>query len=84
MDRQIIQSALRPQVLWANALAAVGTGALLGALVAMPYNQLIGLSDTACTVMRSLVAAGVLVGLSARRTALTWELEETCSAGEEG
>jgi quinol-cytochrome oxidoreductase complex cytochrome b subunit len=86
MDTQIKQSILRREVLFVNALCAVAAGALLGALGAMPYNQLIGLSDTACTVVRSLVAAGVLVGLGARRPFvlpgqrdLVFEPEETQS-----
>lgn len=72
MDRQTKQSTLRPEVLFVNALVAVAAGALLGALVAMPYNQLLGISDTAYTVVRSLVAAGVLAGLGAGRP---WRIE---------
>jgi hypothetical protein len=41
-------------VLW-NALIAVVIGLLLGALAAMPYEQLIGLPESACATMRSLV-----------------------------
>ena len=79
MDRQTKQSMLRPEVLFVNVLVAIAAGALLGALVAMPYNQLIGLSDTAYTVLRSLVTVGVLAGLGARSPAeLTFEPEETC------
>ncbi len=49
-------------LLWKVAVAlAVGT--LLGALAAIPYDQLWGWSDSACTVLRSIVTVLGLTGL---------------------
>ncbi len=50
-------AALRDMVL------ALATGALLGALGAMPYEQVLGLSGPAVAILRSAVATAVLSGL---------------------
>ena len=42
---------------------ALAAGALLGALVAMPYEQVLGLSGAAGALLRSAVATAVLSGL---------------------
>ena len=44
-------------------LLALAAGTLLGVLVAMPYEQILGLSAAACTVLRSAVATAILSGL---------------------
>ena len=49
-----------------KAMFALALGALLGALAALPYDHLLGLSATTCTVLRSLTAACVLAGLNTR------------------
>ena len=48
---------------FANALVALATGALLGVLAAMPYDRLLGLSGEACFALRSVVAVGLLARL---------------------
>jgi hypothetical protein len=52
------------ELIW-KALTALALGALLGALAALPYDQLLGLSSETCTVLRSGVAILVLTGLNA-------------------
>jgi hypothetical protein len=44
-------------------LVALAAGVLLGVLVSMPYEQFLGLSAVACTVLRSAVATAILSGL---------------------
>ena len=48
-------------------VTALATGALLGAVAAMPYDQLLGISDSACTILRSVVTTAMWVGLSSER-----------------
>ena len=50
-----------------HVLIALGIGALLGVLVAVPYDQLIGLSGPTCTLLRSVVSVAVLGGLDLGR-----------------
>jgi len=45
---------------YANALVALAIGVLLGVLVAVPYDRLLGLSGEACVALRSVVAVGLL------------------------
>ena len=52
---------------YANALVALAIGALLGVLVAMPYDRLLGISGEACFALRSIVAVGLLARLGAMR-----------------
>jgi hypothetical protein len=51
-----------------NACIALGIGALAGALVAAPYERLIGVPDSACAILRSVVSLAALGGLGAGRT----------------
>ena len=46
---------------------ALAMGALLGAVAAMPYDQLLGISDSACTILRSVVTTAMWAGLSSER-----------------
>jgi hypothetical protein len=46
---------------------ALAEGALLGALVAMPYEQALGMPGEAFAILRSAVATAVLSGLCAFR-----------------
>jgi hypothetical protein len=48
-------------------VTALATGALLGAVAAMPYDQLLGISDSACTILRSVVTTVMWAGLSSER-----------------
>ena len=48
-------------------VTALATGVLLGAVAAMPYDQLLGISGSACTILRSVVTTAVWVGLSSER-----------------
>ena len=48
-------------------VTALATGALLGAVAAMPYDQLLGISDSACTILRSVVTTAMWAGLSSER-----------------
>jgi hypothetical protein len=50
-----------------NVLIALGIGALLGVLVAVPYDRVIGLSEPTCTILRSVVSVAVLGGLNIYR-----------------
>ena len=50
-----------------HVLVALGIGALLGVLVAVPYDQLIGLSEPTCAFLRSVVSVAVLGGLDIGR-----------------
>jgi len=54
------------ETVW-RVLTALGIGALLGVLVAVPYDQLIGLSGPTCTLLRSVVSVVVLGGLDLGR-----------------
>ena len=54
------------ETVW-RVLIALGIGALLGVLVAVPYDQLIGLSGPTCTLLRSVVSVAVLGGLNVGR-----------------
>jgi len=47
-----------------NVLIALGIGALLGVLVAVPYDRVIGLSEPTCIILRSVVSVAVLGSLS--------------------
>lgn len=61
-----------------NVLIALGTGALLGVLVAVPYDQVIGLSESTCTILRSAVSVAVLGSLNTGRLRdLTYRADET-------
>lgn len=42
---------------------AVATGALLGVLAAMPYDQMLGISGPACAILRSVLTTAVWAGL---------------------
>lgn len=44
-------------------VTAVATGALLGALAAMPYDQLLGISGPASMILRSVLTTAVWAGL---------------------
>jgi hypothetical protein len=48
-------------------VTALAMGALLGAVAVMPYDQLLGISDSACTILRSVVTTAVWAGLSSQR-----------------
>jgi hypothetical protein len=48
-------------------VTAVATGALLGALAAMPYDQLLGISGPACTILRSVLTTAVWAGLRSQQ-----------------
>lgn len=48
-------------------VTALAMGALLGAVAAMPYDQLLGISDSACTILRSVVTTAMWAGLSSER-----------------
>jgi hypothetical protein len=50
-----------------KALVALAAGALLGVLVAVPYDRLIGLPASACTILRSAVSVALLGALHFRR-----------------
>ena len=61
-----------------NVLIALGIGALLGVLVAVPYDRVIGLSEPTCTILRSVVSVAVLGGLNIGRFRdLTYRANET-------
>jgi hypothetical protein len=60
------------EMLW-KALAALAIGALLGALVAVPYDRWLGFSTPLCTVLQSLVATASMTSLAANQTRLTLE-----------
>jgi len=46
---------------------ALAAGALLGALASMPYDQLLGVSQPACTILRSVLTTAVWAGLGSER-----------------
>jgi hypothetical protein len=48
-------------------VTAVAAGALLGALAAMPYDQLLGISDPACAILRSVLTTAVWAGLRSQQ-----------------
>lgn len=48
-------------------IVALAAGALLGALAAMPYDQLLGVSQPACTIVRSVLTTAVWAGLGSER-----------------
>jgi hypothetical protein len=54
------------ETVW-RVLIALGIGALLGVLAAVPYDQLIGLSGPTCTLLRSVVSVVVLGSLDLGR-----------------
>jgi hypothetical protein len=61
-----------------NVLIALGIGALLGVLVAVPYDRVIGFSEPTCIILRSAVSVAVLGSLSAGRLrGLTYRADET-------
>ena len=55
-----------PGEMLCRALVALATGALLGVLVALPYDRLLGLPTLACTVLRSATSVALLGALQAR------------------
>lgn len=48
-------------------IVALAAGALLGALASMPYDQLLGVSQPACTILRSVLTTAVWAGLGSER-----------------
>jgi len=52
-------------MLW-NASTYLATGALLGVLVGIPYDRLLGLSPSLCTILQSVMATAAFTGLTAR------------------
>ena len=54
------------EAVW-HVLIALSIGALLGVLVAVPYDRLIGLSEPTCTLLPSVVSVVVLGGLDLGR-----------------
>jgi hypothetical protein len=63
------------RVIW-NTLGALAIGALLGVLVAVPYDRLFGLSVPLYTVLRSLIATATLVSVRAMdRAELTFKAD---------
>ncbi len=70
------------RVMW-NALSALAIGALLGVLVAVPYDRLFGLSAPLYTVLKSLIATATLVSVRAMdRAGLTFETDRLPRDGE--
>jgi hypothetical protein len=51
----------------AKIVTALAAGALLGAVAAMPYDQLLGMSEPACAILRSVVTTVVWAGLGSER-----------------
>jgi hypothetical protein len=58
---------LKSNVRWLaqSAMCALAVGAILGTLVAVPYDQLFGLSAPLCTALRSSIATAILAGVRA-------------------
>lgn len=52
-----------------SAIGALAVGAMLGALVAVPYDQVFGLSAPLCTALRSSIATVILTGIKATDSA---------------
>ena len=52
-----------------GAIGALAVGTMLGALVAVPYDQVFGLSASLCTALRSLIATTILAGVKAMDSA---------------
>jgi hypothetical protein len=52
-----------------NAVAALAVGAILGTLVAVPYDQVFGLSAPLCTALRSSITTAILAGVKAMDSA---------------
>jgi hypothetical protein len=48
-------------------IVALAVGTLLGALAAMPYDRLLGVSQPACTILRSALTTAVWAGLGSER-----------------
>jgi hypothetical protein len=48
-------------------VVALAAGALLGALASMPYDQLLGVSQPACTILRSVLTTAVWAGMGSER-----------------
>ena len=46
-------------------MVALAVGAILGTLVAVPYDQVFGLSASLCTALRSSIATAILAGFKA-------------------
>jgi hypothetical protein len=46
-------------------MGALVVGTMLGALVAVPYDQVFGLSAPLCTALRSSIATAILAGVKA-------------------
>jgi hypothetical protein len=46
-------------------MCALAVGAILGALVTVPYDQVFGLSEPLCTALRSSIATAILTGVKA-------------------
>ena len=46
-------------------MCALAVGAMLGTLVALPYDQVFGLSAPLCTALRSSIATAILAGVRA-------------------
>ena len=64
-------------------VVALAAGALLGAAVSVPYEQVLGLSSTACAILRSAVASAVLSGLcTARSSDLVFDARALLDAPE--
>ena len=65
------------RMVW-NVLIALSIGALLGVLVAVPYDRVIGLSEPTCIILRSVVSVAVLGSLNAGRLrGLIYRADET-------
>ena len=52
-----------------SAMRALAIGAILGTLVAVPYDQVFGLSAPLCTALRSSIATALLAGVKAMDSA---------------
>jgi len=48
-----------------SAIGALVIGTMLGALVAVPYDQVFGFSAPLCTALRSSIATAILAGIRA-------------------
>jgi hypothetical protein len=75
-----IRESARSTVALHGMVLALATGALLGALVAMPYEQVLGLSGPAVAILRSAVATAVLSGLcTVRPSDLAFDPARLCA-----
>ena len=57
--------ASRVRWLTRSAMGALVVGMVLGTLVAVPYDQVFGLSIPLCTALRSSIATAILAGIRA-------------------